>query len=234
MSRNLPARFAAVSVLVALPAMAMDHDEIVIGRTAAGQLKADVAFPQPVLLPASVFPGVPGWAFAVPGFASLEDDEPGEDHFTLDAAANVEFVLVSAESGVQVWNDNGSAPLAPGQSFLLGSAPFDVHPLWNITSGAPGQARTVTLKLHDTAGVYTDSDTFTVSVAPSRISLGCRADADHDFVITPADVAAFVNSWIFSLTIGALLADYDGNGIVEPADLAVFVNDWFYALGNDC
>ena len=120
------------------------------------------------------------------------------------------------------------------QTFLLGHPLFDSHPLWNITQGTPGQPLSLTLRLHDAAGLYTDSDEFTVSFTPSRISVGCRADADHDFVITPADVASFVNSWIISLVLGVLNADFDGNGLIEPADVAAFVNAWFQALRNDC
>lgn len=58
----------------------------------------------------------------------------------------------------------------------------------------------------------------------------CRPDWDHNGVLTPADVAAFVSAWFASLQAGNLNGDYDGNGAVTPADVSNFVNDWFARL----
>jgi hypothetical protein len=63
----------------------------------------------------------------------------------------------------------------------------------------------------------------------------CPADFDRDGTATPADVAAFVNAWLTSLTTGTLAGDFDGNGAVEPADVAAFLNVWFATVaGGGC
>lgn len=64
--------------------------------------------------------------------------------------------------------------------------------------------------------------------------LTCRADWNKDGVLTPADVAAFVNDWAASLANGNLNGDYNGDLAVTPADVATFVSDWFAALGGLC
>jgi hypothetical protein len=62
----------------------------------------------------------------------------------------------------------------------------------------------------------------------------CAADANCDGVITPADVAVFVNLWFASVQDGTLAGDFDGNGTVAPADVAAFVAAWFNAMSGGC
>lgn len=69
---------------------------------------------------------------------------------------------------------------------------------------------------------------------PAFLDVLCAADWDHNFVVNPADIAAFINDWIASLSQGTLVADFDGNGVVNPADIAVFINAWLAALGGAC
>lgn len=59
----------------------------------------------------------------------------------------------------------------------------------------------------------------------------CRADADGNGLIEPADIALFVNVWFCSLQTGGSGADFDANGSVQPADVSLFVSAWFTALG---
>jgi hypothetical protein len=62
----------------------------------------------------------------------------------------------------------------------------------------------------------------------------CAADANADGLLTPADIGAFVNTWLLSLAAGSLAGDFDGNGAVAPADVAAFVAAWFGALAGGC
>jgi choice-of-anchor B domain-containing protein len=62
----------------------------------------------------------------------------------------------------------------------------------------------------------------------------CRADWDHNGLVTPADVAAFVNAWFQDLAAGTFAADFDGIGGVNPADVAAFVAAWVDALTTGC
>src|SRR5262249_55030590 len=59
-------------------------------------------------------------------------------------------------------------------------------------------------------------------------------DANADGLITPADIAVFVNRWFASLSNGDTSADFDRNGVVNNSDLATFVNRWFSALSAPC
>jgi hypothetical protein len=64
-------------------------------------------------------------------------------------------------------------------------------------------------------------------------SCECRADWNRSGTVEPADVAAYVSSWFFSVqNPGNLGADFNCNGAVSPADVAVYVNEWFASLGN--
>jgi hypothetical protein len=65
-------------------------------------------------------------------------------------------------------------------------------------------------------------------------SIGCPADFDGNGVVTPADIAAFVNNWNASIAAGNFGGDFDCNGIVAPADIALFVSTWNSALALGC
>lgn len=135
------------------------HEElaVIIGRSASGQLKMEPGF---AVLPleASVFPGMIGFATGESGFHSAAVDEPDEDMFMLSPAADTRFVLLARSPGMEVLNDHGSAFMTNGESFYMGPAAFDTHPLWNITNGIPGEIYSVTLKVIDVNGIYTESD----------------------------------------------------------------------------
>lgn len=60
----------------------------------------------------------------------------------------------------------------------------------------------------------------------------CAADSDFDHAVTPADVAYFVQTWLFNLEYGIPGGDFDGNGLVQPADLALFVQVWLAAASG--
>jgi hypothetical protein len=52
--------------------------------------------------------------------------------------------------------------MAVGDNFFVGSAPFDTHPIWNLVNGTPGQSYSLTLKMRDLNGVYSDSAPFSL------------------------------------------------------------------------
>jgi hypothetical protein len=154
----------ALAVLFSSPALA--HEEVVVdvGHNSAGKLIPHMHFSQPVVLPVSIFgPGIPGYAEAEPSFHSLLADDPSEDLFVLSTSSSVRFVLMAKDPGVEVWNDTGSAFLAVGGTYFIGQAPFDNHPIWNIPNLADTTARSMTIRLHDLSGTYTDSDPFALS-----------------------------------------------------------------------
>ena len=157
--------FCLVTILF-IGSTAWAEEEINIGRTAAGELKVDIAFTPPLELEVSIFPGISGYATGLMGLHSVFFDDPDNDLYQLSPAADLRFILLAKDPGMEVWNDTGSGYLGIGQSFLVGSAPFDTHPIWNIVTGTAGNVYSLTLKLHDVNGVYPDSAPFVLSFTP--------------------------------------------------------------------
>jgi hypothetical protein len=151
---------------------ALAEEEILVGRSVAGQLKVDVDFLQPFQLEASVFPGISGYATGELGVHSTILDDPTNDFFQLSTAANFRFVLLAKDPGMEVWNDTGSGYMGISDTFFIGPAPFDTHPIWNIVIGTPGNAYSLTLKLRDLNGVYPDSAPFVLSFTPIQVLPG--------------------------------------------------------------
>ena len=154
---------AALSM--SLGSISLAHDELVVGRSASGKLKVEIAFPQPIVLPVAPV-GFVGYAAGDPGYSSIFADEPLEDLFLLSPNSNIRFILVEKDPGIEVFNDTGSAFMPIGGSFFLGSPFFDSHPFWNIVSGSPGNSYTLTMKVHDTTSIYLDSDPYNVTFTP--------------------------------------------------------------------
>jgi hypothetical protein len=142
---------------------------ILVGRSVAGQLKVDVEFLQPFQLEVSVFPGISGYATGEMGVHSTILDDPTNDFFQLSTPGDFRFVLLAKDPGMEVWNDTGSGYMGIGESFFIGQAPFDTHPVWNIVNGTPGNAYSLTLKLHDLNGIYSDSAPFVLSFTPIQV-----------------------------------------------------------------
>ena len=163
-------------------AVASDELEIHVGRTAAQQIKVEINFPQPVQLPASIFPGISGYAFGELAFHSITFDEPTNDFFQLSLSADFRLVLVAKDPGMEIWNDTGSGFMATNETYFFGQPPFDNHPIWNIVNGTPGNTYSLTLKLRDVNNVYPDSDPFVLNFTPvqmlPRININ-RVDPQH-------------------------------------------------------
>ena len=173
---------AVVIFLAAATELVLAEDELDVGRSAAGQLKVDIDFPQPFELAVSVFPGMPGYATGELGVHSASVDDPTNDFFQLSPGADFRFILLAKDSGMEVWNDHGSAFMQTNETFFIGTAPFDTHPIWNITSGTPGNEYSLTLKLRDLNGVYPDSAPFVLSFTAVQIHYPLaikQADPQH-------------------------------------------------------
>ncbi|MBX3358879.1 MAG: hypothetical protein KF745_10670 [Phycisphaeraceae bacterium] len=54
----------------------------------------------------------------------------------------------------------------------------------------------------------------------------CRSDWDHNGIIEPTDIAAFIQSWSADIAQGTTIADFDNTGVTDSADLAAFINAW--------
>ncbi|MBX3358707.1 MAG: PQQ-dependent sugar dehydrogenase [Phycisphaeraceae bacterium] len=62
----------------------------------------------------------------------------------------------------------------------------------------------------------------------------CPADWDGDGVVAPADVGAFVASWLVGLRQSSRQGDFDNSGSTDPVDLAAFVQAWLAAVSGGC
>lgn len=204
---------------------ARGHEELIIGRTAGGQLKIHFHAPLPVEMPISVFPGFPAWAAFEQGFESTAFDEPDEDFFQLDPESDIEFVLVSQDDGIRISNDTGSGFVPVGGTFHFGPPIFDFHPIWNIYDGAPGQAYSIVLYVRDRAAISSDSEPVTVTFTPERPAAG---DANGDGQINATDVGVFVNV-LLGADRDALHragSDVNANGVADGDDIGPFAAAW--------
>lgn len=142
------------------------EQEIHVGCSAAGQLKAKLEFTQPVEVEPSIFPGISGFATAGLALHSAGLDEPTNDFFQLSTAVDLRFILLAKDAGMEVWNDNGTGFMATNGSFFIGQSPFDTHPVWNTVNGTPGHEYALTLKLRDLNGIYSESAPFVLRFTP--------------------------------------------------------------------
>jgi hypothetical protein len=167
---------------------AHEEEVILVGRSAAGELKVDADFTQPVILPVSIFSGIPGYATGELALHSTILDDPTNDFFQLSTATDFRLILIAKDPGIEVWN--GLAYMAIGESYFVGPSPFDTHPIWNIVSGTPGNSYSLTLKLRDLNGVYPDSEPFVLSFSPAwpefRINIK-QVDPQHATLSWPTN-----------------------------------------------
>lgn len=168
---------------------ALAHEETVItvGRNAAGELIVDSDFAPPVKLPASIFPGIAGYATGEIGVHSTIFDDPTNDFFQLSTAADLRFILLAKDPGMEVWNDTGSGYMATHEMFYVGVSPFDTHPIWNLANGVPGNSYSLTLMFRDVNGIYPDS-------APVVLSF-TAVQVHHQLNLKPLDPQHATLSW---------------------------------------
>jgi hypothetical protein len=164
---------AAAAVFAASADVALAHDEVLIGRSAAGQLVGHADFPMPLPLELSTFPGLPHWWSGGLGVAALEDDEPAEDLFVLSETSDIRMILAGVDPEMVLYNS--LVPLNVGESFFLGQPYFHYHPVFGRTSGDLGATGSIRVIFHDVTGTYTDSDpvelSFVTVPAPSAAGM---------------------------------------------------------------
>jgi hypothetical protein len=163
----LAAPVIVAAAITAFATTAAPAHEIVllVGRSAAGQIKIDADLHHPVPLPVSVFPGISGYAEGEPAFHATILDDPANDFFQLDPAANFQFVITAQDAGIGIYTPSGPVPL--NTPVTLGPSVFDFHPVWQIPDpNSPiGAIYNITLKVQDTTGHYTESAPITVPFA---------------------------------------------------------------------
>jgi hypothetical protein len=152
------------TLIAAMMALAANgEEEILVGRNATNQIEVQVGFVEPMALPASVFPGISGYATGELGLHSNSLNDTNNDFFPLSTAADFRFILLAKDPGMEVWNDTGSGYMAVGEMFYVGQPPFDTHPIWNLVAGTSANTYSLTLEMRDLNGIYPDSAPFTLS-----------------------------------------------------------------------
>jgi hypothetical protein len=158
--------------VVAQTAAAHEGD-IVVGVSGAGQLRVEFDQDEPFGLP-PVSTLLHGWAVDDPGFMSLEADEPAEDSYVLDPAADIAIELVAVDDAFNMWTPPFFVQKldVTGEQWNLGQPDFDTHPFWHIDSDSlefdPLQTEwQITLRVVDTReAAHLPSEDFTLSFVP--------------------------------------------------------------------
>lgn len=178
MNTRIAVLFGAVLAL-SVSAMAQHaHEDMVVGRSAAGQLMIEFDdFGEEHMLGA-ISGVINGWLGDDPGFDHLEADEPLEDFYTLEDGAAIWFEVVSFDAGFQIWGPGFTGPfLNAGEDVYLGDDHLHEHVEFHINSDAPSfdlsnSPWEATFKLVDkgTTG-YSDSPNYTLTFIPEPGSL---------------------------------------------------------------
>lgn len=175
----------AFLLLVNIPSLRAEED-VLFGRDAMNHLKLRIEFQQPLVLEYSIFPGISGYATGEMGFHSTVFDEPTNDFYQVSTDSDFRLILLAKDPGMEVWNDHGSGFMNLGESFYVGQAPFDTHPIWNLVDGYYTNSYSLTLKLKDLNEIYPDSDPFV---------LNFTAEKPPELHISTNDKSSVVLSW---------------------------------------
>ena len=128
--------------LLAVPTLADDHDhdhhhhdDLLVGRSATGQLNIEFDFDEPQFLP-PVSGLLSGWAGDDPGFMARHDDEADEDFLRLAPGAQLRFELVGVDPALKAYSPGFATTLSsPGDSFVFPVDDEDIlhtHLVWHI------------------------------------------------------------------------------------------------------
>ncbi|MBX3358703.1 MAG: matrixin family metalloprotease [Phycisphaeraceae bacterium] len=123
--------------------------------------------------------------------------------------------VVVSGTGVAV---SGTPIVTNGNTTITGLS-FD------IADDAPSgtQFRSVTVSTIDGVGSLT-----------MGFRVRCLADWDGNSVVTPADIATFINNWTMDISQLTLNTDVDHDNVITPSDIAVFIASWFNSVSNGC
>ncbi|GMU32771.1 MAG: hypothetical protein HS101_13025 [Planctomycetia bacterium] len=215
----------ATAVILSRAQFALAHG-VVIGQSAAGDLKVHIEVNQPIELPPSVFPGIIGAANASPGIASAEIDESDEDLFLLDPGCDIQFIFIDADPGLQIVT---SHVWVPGETFEFGPPFFDGHLVFNIPAGTVGLIYSLRFRLHDHNGVHADSPIYELSFTPVETVCACRGDTDADKALTGADMQSFIDCLMSTPSEGPVdqacaCSDMDGDAALDDHDIEMLVD----------
>ena len=183
---TLTRTLAALAILaIVVPAGSViadehEHHDITIGHSDAGQLKAEFHFDEDIVLPWVSGP-INGWYGDHPGFAHLEEDEPSEDFYMLEAGADIYFEIVGFETAFQVWDGLSGPYSTAGTQLSLGDEELHKHLDWHINSDDPGfdmanmpfEAQFKLVDLGSTG--YNDSPIYTAKFVPEPATAGLLA-----------------------------------------------------------
>ncbi len=217
---------AALVCLGAGAGQAFGHGalEVLVGRSAAGQLVVLAETHEAVHVPRSVFPNLIGYATPSIGFEDLPLDEPSAGVFVLPAGTTVRVRLLSIDAGLSVYDGFAAVPV--GGTITLGETPFDVHPLFNIvTTAQPGQTFHAMVQIEDVStgpGALTTSEPVEIAVTPA-----CVADTDLSGTVTVQDIFDYIALYFAGLP----RADIDGSGTVSVQDVFEYLTAYFSPCG---
>ncbi|MBX3358787.1 MAG: hypothetical protein KF745_10185 [Phycisphaeraceae bacterium] len=81
------------------------------------------------------------------------------------------------------------------------------------------------------SGQFSADTRFELDIEPDV----CAADWDGNLSAEPADIAAFIQDWLFEVSEGAgLSTDINYSGTVDVVDIAVFIQRWLAAVSQGC
>lgn len=189
---------------------------------------------------ATIFCLPAGWAAAPADPNALPPIYATRVQLGLTSGDDIDGLVVFDADNTRTWSVGdavlislmrGSTSLNAGfpYTFAGDGSPSDVFLVYRNAAGTWLSRLAQREDLGFSLGEYADIDALEVQIAGA-----CAADWDGDGLIAPADVAAFINAWSSSLSLGTTAGDFDGDGQVTPADVGGFVNAWFTALTTGC
>lgn len=221
---------AIAALALAITAQA-GEDDILVGRSAANQLKlGGVDLAEEVFGLPCVEGLLQGWALDDPGFDHVDLPDIDGNLYPLASGAQIRLVCISIDPALRVLSPSFSIINAPGQSLLLGGSALHIHLTWHINSADPLFVPTQTdwfgaFKLIDTGSTgYAESAPFTMRFRNGDCLAG---DANDDGVIDGRDVQMFVAIMLdppSATPSQQCLADCNRDCTVDNSDIASFVN----------
>jgi len=222
------------AVLFCLSGERVRADGVHVGRSAAGQLRAEV---EPAFVNLNLtFPTTPGglfngWTVSDPGYIDLLDPDVPPDFLPLEPGASVWLAAVAIDPALKVIGTDFRIVQASGDDTFLGDSTFifDTHPTYLIDSDDPlfDPAQSVwrgTFILRDDGATgYALSEPFTLSFTNVPLPPG---DMNCDGLVDGNDIGLFVEALLDPLGFSGCNinnADTNLDGLVNEGDIASFI-----------